>query len=413
MHGYHPDCPDNQSFFLARPSGPAMPGTLGLVAPTAVYAHTRRALGLSTAGPTVGPLAPTRPLVFTPHPDPAAEHLVSRQLARLVDQTRAALPAVEAIVLMGSFGRGEGGVMTDEAGRLRPVNDYDVLVLGPDDPTADLAQLGRTLAADFGLDFVHFTQWARVDPALPLSLAHFDLRYGHRVLWGDPAVLETLPRYAAGDLAPMECIQLLMNRMAGLLTGLRGPFTAPAVLGAEERRYLRTQTMKALMALGDGYLLGWQAYACSYQTRLERLTWLAPGARLDADQLGAIQAAYEFKLHPDASGRRRSGRAHAGRLALAARGVYGRHGPSGRPAGRRPGRRRARVLRAHDGQCVGGRGRQPLVHATRWLEPPCRRVPKAARPSGSPFTRRCRCCCRRHTATSPHSRRPSIAWTTA
>jgi hypothetical protein len=95
-----------------------------------------------------------------------------------------------------------------------------------------------------------------------------------------------------------EGVQLLMNRMAGMLTGLRGPFTAPLSLGAGERRYLCNQTMKALMAIGDWHLMRRRAYACSYRTRLERLTWLAPGIDVPADQLEAIQRAYAFKLHP-------------------------------------------------------------------------------------------------------------------
>jgi hypothetical protein len=301
MHGYHPDCPDNQAFFLLRRAGDSSASDLGTVRPTAVYDYARASLGLTRPASRRVARVTESQSRFTLNPDPRAHAMVDRHLAEIVDAARAAVPALEAVVLTGSFGRGEGGVMASEDGVLRPVNDYDVLLVAPGAMTADLGAIGKSLASRFELDFVHFGHWTRVDPALPLTLAHFDIREGHQVLWGPSDALVTLPKYAAIDLPPIESVQLLMNRMAGLLTGLRGPFTAPAPLGPDEHRYLRTQTMKALMALGDAALMAHGAYACSYRRRLERLTWLAPGLRMDADQLGAIQDAYAFKLHPSAA----------------------------------------------------------------------------------------------------------------
>jgi hypothetical protein len=322
MHGYHPDCPDNQGFFLFREAGQLTATDLGVVSPRAVHACACRSLGLSdsTLADSSRPAAdglrltahgcaltsavshqPSAVSPYTRHPDPAAHALVERHMATLVEETRRAIPAATAIALMGSFGRGEGGVIEGEDGRLHPVNDYDVLLIAPVPPeaiAADLQQLGHRLAREFEIDFVHFCHWPAVDPNLPLTLANFDLSAAHRLLWGDPHVLDALPRFAAADMPLFEGVQLLMNRMAGMLTGLRGPFTAPLSLGAGERRYLRNQTMKALMAIGDWHLMRRRAYACSYRTRLERLTWLAPGIDMPADQLEAIQRAYAFKLQP-------------------------------------------------------------------------------------------------------------------
>jgi len=298
MHGYDPDCPDNQGYFLSRIGGNGLAEVAGVVSPRAVYERARVSLGLAAPTATRAVATSRESRVFTQHPDPAAHAMIERHMAEVVDAARAAVPGVTAVILAGSFGRGEGGVMTAEDGTYRPVNDYDLLLVAPDVNGAGLASLGQALAGRFGIDYVHFSWWPRVDPSTPLTLAHFDVREGHHVLWGPPDALSALPAYAATDVHPIEAVLLLMNRMAGLLTGLRGPFTAPSPLGAEERRYLRNQTMKALMALGDAPLILHGAYACSYRTRLERLTWLAPGLGLDADRLAAIQDAYAFKLHP-------------------------------------------------------------------------------------------------------------------
>jgi hypothetical protein len=298
MHGYHPDCPDNQGYFLSRVGRQRDASHAGVVTPRAIYEHTRESLGLSLVRTSTRVGAAAAPRVFTQHPDPAAHAKVERDMAEIVDAARAAVPRLEAVVLTGSFGRGEGGIISGENGTFHPVNDYDVLLVTPDVGDADLVALGQSLARRFGIDFVHFGWWPTVDPAAPLTLAHFDIREGHQVLWGPADVLAALPPYAAIDMPPIEAVLLLMNRMAGLITGLRGPFTSPSPLGPDERRYLRNQTMKALMALGDAPLMLHGAYACSYQTRLERLTWLASGLGLEPAQLAAIQDAYAFKLHP-------------------------------------------------------------------------------------------------------------------
>jgi hypothetical protein len=116
------------------------------------------------------------------------------------------------------------------------------------------------------------------------------------VLLGDPDALSILPAYAAADLPLFEGVQLLFNRMGGLLTGLG---RRSAERGPRAARYLENQTMKALMALGDWHLIRARAYDVSYRRRHERFSWLAPGMGVTGDQRDAIGVAYQFKIHPE------------------------------------------------------------------------------------------------------------------
>ena len=304
MHGYDPDCPDNLGFFLLHCSGDRnQPGAaLGKVDPPALFPLLLDLIGLPARGQARALVAvspATRPGRFTIHPDPAADEAVRAQLATITDAIVARVGRPEAIVLTGSFGRGEGGVFRDRDGRYRAVNDFDLLVIDPRDLNGPLQQLGHELAGQLEIDFVDLSssngRWA----GLPLTIFNYDLRYGSQVLLGDPSILERLPPYASADLPPYEAVKLLLNRSAGLLTGLRGSLLAGTPSSPEEKRYLTNQIAKALMALGDWHLVRWQGYDSSYRVRRQRLQSLAPGAGLSPALTSRIAQAYEFKCQPD------------------------------------------------------------------------------------------------------------------
>jgi hypothetical protein len=239
------------------------------------------------------------PRRYTGHTDPAAETVVDTQLRRVLEAIAGRVGRVQAVVLSGSFGRGEGGVFRDGAGALRPVNDYDVLVVDPRNLAEPLAGLGDALASELGLDFVDLSYSDGNWESLPPTLFYYDLKNGSRVIAGDPSVLDRIPAHTAADLPVYESVKLLLNRTAGLLSGLRGRFLAGEAPTAAEGRYLTNQIVKCLMAIGDSHLVRWQAYDSSYRTRRERFGWLARGAGLDAGLAAQVCRAYEFKCQPD------------------------------------------------------------------------------------------------------------------
>ena len=308
MHGYDPDCPDNLGYFLLHDSTrPGDAGTrLGKVNPPALFPLLLDLLGLDFTPATQVkrpmPLPEIVPVAgYTGRNNPEAEALVEAQLRRILRAIEERVGPVQAVVLTGSFGRGEGGVYRDGEGRLHPVNDYDLLVVDPRDLSAPLRGLGDTLALELGIDFVDLSSSDGRWESLPLTIFNYDLKYGSRVIAGDPGVLDRIPAYASADIPIYETVKLLLNRTAGLLSGLRGSFLSQQQPTAAERRYLTNQIVKALMAMGDGYLLQWRGYDSSYRRRGERFGWLAPGAGLDPTLTAKVVQAYEFKCQPDYS----------------------------------------------------------------------------------------------------------------
>jgi hypothetical protein len=305
MHGYDPDCADNLGIFLLHCADqPELAGRrLGKVNPSQIFALLQRLIGLP--GAAAAPLPATQPAPaqgrFTPRPEPAAEATVQRHMEIIVDAVRRAVGAVHAVVLTGSFGRGEGGVFQDGSGAWRPVNDYDIFVVSPRDHSRELKGLGEALARQLGLDFLDLGwtdgKWSH----WPLTVANYDLKYGSQVVAGDARILDALPAYASAELPVYEAAKLLLNRTAGLLSGLRGDMLGGAQLTADQSRYLANQIAKAQMALGDSYLIRWGGYDASYRVRRERFAALAPGAGLSEDVVRHVTQGYDFKLHPDYS----------------------------------------------------------------------------------------------------------------
>jgi hypothetical protein len=305
MHGCEPDCPDNMGIVLVSDVDTDAPADMGIVGPAAIYEALRHSLGLGREGVrtrvvTAGPSQ----RAFTQHPDPRAAATVQGHMRRIVDETLRVIPSPTAIVLSGSFGRDEGGVRRDPDGTFIPVNDYDLLVIAPDATAPGMEAMqtvGHTLAREFRTDFVHFSVWPDLALAAAPSMANFDLRHGSRIIHGASDVLNGLADMSAADIPESDGLQLLYNRLGGILTGLKAPHDAGGRLTQHERGYLTNQIMKARIALGDWRLVRARAYDVSYRKRRERFLWLAPGLSVAGRERDAILAGYDFKLHPERS----------------------------------------------------------------------------------------------------------------
>jgi len=305
MHGYDPDCADNLGIFvLHRASQPDLGGrNLGNVNPDQIFELLKQLIGLPGVGSELSLTSQPTTVKnrFTPQSNPAAEATIQQHLDTIIKAVGQRIGAFEAIVLTGSFGRGEGGVYQDDSGTWRPVNDYDIFVVSQKNCGSELKELSETLVKELGLDYLDLGwtdgKWSNC----PLTVANYDLKYGSQVIAGDATILNRLQAYASADLPMYEAAKLLLNRTAGLLTGLRGDMFGGGTLDADQRRYLSNQIAKAQMALGDSYLIRWGGYDASYRKRCERFAALAPGAGLANEVMGQVVQGYQFKLKPDYS----------------------------------------------------------------------------------------------------------------
>ncbi len=298
MHGYAPECEDNHGLFLLTGMESGPPRNVGTVLP-AQFHQVLRAL-LFGEDP-LHELLPAAPPADAGAEACAKQAVVENHVATILSRIRAGLRARDTVVLTGGFGRGEG-TMACEGGRYRPMNDYDVIVVGPGpEPDIEWKPAARALAEELDLPYVDMS-WRDStlldDP--PRTLFFYDFLNGSRVIHGNPDLLNTVRRFPVGEIRPEEGLICILNRLMGLFIGLRPECLPPAELGAADREFLWIQHSKLGMALADRWLLDWGAYDTSYRIRDRRFRELGSAAGLSQQKIELLGGCYAWKLatHP-------------------------------------------------------------------------------------------------------------------
>jgi hypothetical protein len=260
-------------------------------------------------GPPVAPVEPVAPPLprYTLDGGPQVEARIARDQSLVAQAVAAAVPPERfvALVLMGGYGRGEGGFV-EQGGGPAPYNDYDYFVVVRGAGRAERPAIAARLA-----EAAHGLQSAvgvEVDFALlaleglgraEFSLMNAEMRWGHRVVAGEPAVLSAMPEMPFHRLPPGELTRLMTNRGALLLMN-RQRITAGGPQTGEREVFFK-YLMKAVLACGDTRLAAAGLYHPSSPAKLERLLalagagGLAEGARL----IPLYREAYRQKLRPD------------------------------------------------------------------------------------------------------------------
>ncbi len=265
---------------------------------------------LDALAPPAAAAAARGPRRFTPDGDEALERHLELTCARIVSGIRGLVPEgrLEAVLLGGGYGRGEGGVLRGDSGD-RPYNDLEFYVAIRGNRHLNEARFGRRLEvlgeilthlADAEVEF-KVTSLAEM-ASKGVSMFSYDLASGHRLLWGT-APEESVPAWAlhlgAENIPPSEATRLLMNRCSGLLFARdrleREPFR-PA-----DSDFVRRNIAKAQLACGDAILTAHGRYHWSCRERHRRLAEFAlvkRSAWFDA-ALRHHAEGVAFKLHPD------------------------------------------------------------------------------------------------------------------
>ena len=212
---------------------------------------------------------------------------------------------LEALLLGGGYGRGEGGVLKTEDGE-RPYNDLEFYVFVAGNRLrnqrrhgAALHALARTLASSAGVDvefkITSMAHWRRC----AISMFSYDLMLGHHSLGRGPAEFTDCEHHFQAQNIPLaEATRLLMNRFSGLLFAQEKLAARPFTVEASD--FVERNLAKAQLALGDAVLAARGQYHWSCLERQERLQRTIFGELLPwrTALLGHHAAGMEFKLHP-------------------------------------------------------------------------------------------------------------------
>jgi hypothetical protein len=221
---------------------------------------------------------------------------------------------LDAVLLGGGYGRGEGGVLKTPSGD-RPYNDLESFVFVRGNALmverhyhAPLHELGERLSPGTGLDIEFKVLTLDRLRRSPTTMFYYDLVLGHRCLVGEESILAGCDHHRDAARIPLhEATRLLMNRCSGLLFSLER--LERTTFGPEEADFVGRNISKAQLAFGDVLLTAAGLYHWSCRERHKRLQDLvekeavglfpSPNSSLVARELVAHhREGVDFKLHP-------------------------------------------------------------------------------------------------------------------
>jgi hypothetical protein len=149
---------------------------------------------------------------------------LERRIGELVQATGALVDAsiprakYRAFILIGGYGRGEGGVEIRN-GRQCPHNNLDFLLITQKCGTAESRRLKQTLdeklaalEREYGIGIDVSTLALAKLRRSPCLVMFYDMRYGHTTVLGDPDLLPSLTRFSVERILPSDVRWLVVNR---------------------------------------------------------------------------------------------------------------------------------------------------------------------------------------------------------
>jgi hypothetical protein len=180
-----------------------------------------------------------------------------------------------AMILIGGYGRGEGGVEIVD-GEERPHNNLDFLALTHNLSSQDQSRLKKQLdeellpliqAYEIGMD-VSFISASRLLHS-PCLVMWYDMRFGHKTILGDEEFVPSLQRFSVDRIVPYDARNLMVNR--GTLLVINELLLERGSLSEAEKKYFVKHVMKCVIGYGDALLFFSGAYDWSYQERQRRM----------------------------------------------------------------------------------------------------------------------------------------------
>ncbi len=234
---------------------------------------------------------------------------VEALLAQIIADVRIALEPLlpkgrwTSLLLIGGYGRGEGGVETLSDGTQRPHNNLDFLLitrsLSSHEAGALKTQLDSALATlaakhHLGLDL------GMIDEAKlrrsPSLVMWYDARFGHKTILGDAQLMPSLTQFSLERVPFWDIRNLLVNR--GTLLLINDMLIERGLTTEDERRTVVKHAVKAIIGYGDALLFAHDQYDWSYAEKRRRMQ---QSSKVPERFKAIYEEAIAFRFQPDYS----------------------------------------------------------------------------------------------------------------
>ena len=229
-----------------------------------------------------------------------ANLIIEQQVKKISEYIRVELgDHLIALLLAGSFGRGEGSIEVCGENSYKPINDYDFVLIVSDkfklnkDYVSKWRATCSSLANDIAIDFT-FIKYSKI-PSHSISQANYDIKYGSIVVSGNSGVLDRFPEYPKGDL-PLAQAQILLTTRFWCFIGIMEylSFNGQFIKTKSKTNFILQQISKALIAVGDSYLIINERYEVQYKKKLIEFCKIR---NIDDKSKKFIKWGYNYKLN--------------------------------------------------------------------------------------------------------------------
>jgi hypothetical protein len=216
--------------------------------------------------------------IYTVETNPDADSVVNEVLDLIVGRVLALMGEhIQAIVLVGGYGRGEGGVYKDGKD-YELVNDLDIAVFVKRryhyikrkygellNKCAEELQPKAKGVKQIDIEITNSWNYRLV----PNLVNYYEIKNGHKVLFGEIALSRIMPPLKAEELPVFDGTIYFYSRGSGLLLpGIY--FLSNRFAERKVRENFQIEIQKACIAMGDALLLKAKKYHYSYKERLVR-----------------------------------------------------------------------------------------------------------------------------------------------
>lgn len=190
---------------------------------------------------------------------------------------------VDSIILIGGYGRGEGGVIVKN-NMILPHNNLDFQIILNTFKTSEAAKKRDAIIADVNkliskeqmitLDFSFNTKF-KIKFGVP-QLVYYDMKFGHRLVYGDDNWLLNIQKYNSRNISLHDIRELLINR--GTLLILNKKILTKNELSKNKKMKMIVikHLIKAIIGYGDALLYLHGKYHWSYKRKGELMWTIAP-----------------------------------------------------------------------------------------------------------------------------------------
>ena len=174
----------------------------------------------------------------------------------------------EAVVLIGGYGRGEGGVVVVDNIEY-PHNNFDFVVISKnisneqkDLLEIELSRIFSKHTKDINIE-VEFSivNSDKLKNHQPLVIT-YDMKYGHKLIVGDASVLKDNKNFELETIPAWDIRNLMVNR--GTLLVINDLMLEKDVLSEKEKKIIIKHLVKAIIGYGDALLYHLGDYHFSY-----------------------------------------------------------------------------------------------------------------------------------------------------